>query len=60
MSRCVDTHMATARALRPWCKNAADRRELTSAQIAIVELADEVIRLKAVADLLAKHDKALS
>ena len=50
MSIRVDTHMVTARALRPWYKNLADRRELTSAQIAIVELADEVIRLKAAAD----------
>lgn len=58
--RTLETHMATARALRPWYKNPADRRELTSGQIAIVELADEVVRLKAVANLLARHDKALS
>ncbi len=47
MSERVDTHMATARVLR---RLSPRKRGLTSAQIAIVELADEVIRL----------DKALS
>ena len=57
MNKQVDTHMATARALRPWYKNPPDRRELTSAQIAIVVLADEVIRLNTAAE---EARKALS
>ncbi len=42
----LDTHLATARTLRSWYKHPADRRELTDWQITIVELADEVERLR--------------
>ena len=55
----IKTHLATANQLMPWYNNPADRRELTSQQVAICELAQEVVRLRAVADLLARHDKAL-
>ena len=47
MSNRVDTHMATARVLR---RLSPRKRGLTSAQVAIVELADEVIRMEAAAD----------